>query len=82
MGRRRQHSKGKARPRSWHHGRAQGKVNDRVLQQHEAELVRAAAAAATVEAGRAELAADVREHGAMIQALRHAAPFVPSWWPA
>lgn len=76
------------RPREWHHGRAQGKVNDRHFQIIEPVLAEAAAETAAAERARKrpsprELrqarAADRLETGELLLELNRAAPFVPAW---
>lgn len=80
MAAKRQHHKGKKRPRAWHMGRSQGKVNERLMK----TTIEPAFAAA--EADREVVKATAREHrektGDWQECLRQverAAPHVPSW---
>lgn len=87
-GRRFQAGKGLKRPREWHHGRAQGKVNDRhlrimepVLAAAETELEEAARRRKrpSLRELRQERARDRAEVAELVRALDHVAPFVPAW---
>lgn len=79
--RRRQHHKGNKskRPREWHHGRAQGKVNEK-------KLLRAEPAFAKAEADQESVATGTRDHREKtadwqdcIAQLDRTSPHVPAW---
>ena len=75
--RRRQHSKGKQRPRHWHHGRQQGRVNDASLSKVEPVFERAESDMAEVEAHAAVERREISDHRACLDAIEHGSPFVP-----
>lgn len=83
--------KGGKRPRSWHRGRAQGKVNDRllrslepVLEHVDAELEQTARARRrpNQRVMRQERARDRAETTALVRAIEHLAPTALAPWPA
>lgn len=78
---RRQHHKGNksARPRSWHHGRKQGKVDEGKLLRAEPAFVKAAADQDAVRVATAEHREKTGDWQECVGQLDRAAPFVPSW---
>lgn len=81
MGRRRQHSKGKARPRAWHHGRHQGRVDDRALAEADPVFERADQAEREAAERAAVAHRDRAEHKALLEQIDRVSPHVPVWWP-
>lgn len=74
-----QHSKGKARPRRWHHGKAQGRLDADRLAAAQHHMSAAEGRAQAHEGTRKRMVADIDDHGVMMRQLAHVAPFVPSW---
>lgn len=74
-----QHSKGKARPRAWHHGRAQGLKDEKVMRVVEQRFEAVEGRAAAHEASRQQMLADVSEHRELMGQLARVAPFAPAW---
>lgn len=79
--RRRQHSKGNksARPRAWHHGRAQGKVDEKKLLRAEPAFVKAADDQAQVAATAADHRERTGDWQECLAQLDRASPYVPAW---
>lgn len=77
---RRQHSKGKKRPRRWHHGRAQGVRVDRVMRDVvESAFARAEARTKGTAADLSRLRADILDWQELIDGLAHVSPFAPAF---
>lgn len=81
MGNRRpQKGKDQKRPRAFHRGRAQGRINDKLMREHlEPAYARADEDHAEVEVVAHSIKAEINDHREILAQLARVAPFVPTY---